>query len=175
MQRRVAAILLAASAVAPAAPAGADPIVEPTPVVEPTPAPAPPAPADLLPAIGGVLSQVGNPAAGPFGLPDLSAYGTNLVLGQNAAPAPPGAPAAAVPNLNAFAPEYLLPQNVAPAAPDEGTAAPGLAPNADIAGTGRIAFLRRIYEMYQEGSLKGALLGQNPPGVLPAETAPPTG
>jgi hypothetical protein len=119
-----------------------------------------------------VLGQSGDLPAGPFGLPDLSAYGTNLLLGQTAQPALPGTPAATVPNLNAFNPEYLLSQNAVPAAPGEGTPVAGLAPNEDIDGTGRIAFLRRIYEMYQAGGLKGAFLGQLPPEQFTVQPTP---
>jgi hypothetical protein len=157
---------LAVAALACAAPVMADP-------AQPPPAPAPPAPAELIPAIGNVLAQAGDKPTGPLGLPDLSAYGTNLLLGQTAQPALPGAPAAAVPDLNAFNPEYLLSQNAVPAAPGEGTPAAGLAPNDDIDGTGRIAFLRRIYEMYQAGGLKGAFLGQQPPDQF--TVGPPPG
>lgn len=144
-----------------AAPAAAEP-VPPAPV----PSPAPPAPAELLPAIGNVLGQAGSLPAGPLGLPDLSAYGTSLLLGQTALPALPGSPAASVPDLQAFNPDYLLPLNLTPAAPGQGLPAAGLGPNDEIDGTGRIAFLRRIYEMYQGGALRGSLLGQVPQGEL---------
>jgi hypothetical protein len=57
--------------------------------------------------------------------------------------------------------------------------APGLGPMPDDPGTGRIAFLRRLHEMYQGGALTGALLGQVPPderdGVLPAPEPEPVG
>ncbi len=147
----------------------------PAPAPLPVPAPLPPA-AELIPAIGNVLAQAGSQPTGPLGLPDLSSYGTNLILGQNAQPALPGAPGVIVPDLRAFNPEYLVPLNTAPAAPGEGTPAPGIAPNEDIAGTGRIAFLRRLYEMYQAGDLRGALLGQQPPEqVVPVPPPPPPG
>ncbi len=162
-------------ALAPMAPATADPGPPPT-----DPAPAPVAPTDFIPqqaGIGNPLAQNGNQATGILGLPDLSEYGPNLLLGQSTTPAAPGDPAAAaVPNLNAFNPQYLLGQNVAPAAPGEGSAAPGLGPDADSPGTGRIAFLRRLYEMYQAGGLKGSLLGQQSPDEFAqqaGETAPP--
>ena len=161
--------LAAVAALACAAPAAADPAPPP-----PAPAPVPPvaAPADIIPAIGNVLAQAGAQPAGPLGLPDLTAYGTNLLLGQTALPALPGTPAASVPDLRAFNPEYLLSQNQDPAAPGEGAEAAGLAPNDDIDGTGRIAFLRRIYEMYQDGALRGALLGQLPPEQFGVEAPP---
>ncbi|MEZ5130142.1 MAG: hypothetical protein R2763_00180 [Mycobacterium sp.] len=80
---------------------------EPDPVaVDPPPAP----PVTTVPApppsgIGNPLAQAGSTSAGPFGLPDLSAYGINMLLGQNPAPAAPGRPAgAAVPSLNPFDP-----------------------------------------------------------------------
>jgi len=170
------AVVLTASATAAllgAALLGATPApAEPGPPAPPAPVPAPPSPAELIPAIGNVLAQAGTQPAGPFGLPDLSGYAGNLVLGQNAAPAPPGAPVATVPDLRAFTPEYLLPLNTAPAAPGQGTPAPGIAPTEDIPGTGRIAFLRRLYEMYQAGDLRGALLGQLPPEQFDVEPTP---
>ncbi len=152
-----------AAALACAAPAVADP-------GPPDPAPAPP----FIPqqtGIGNPLAQSGAQPGGVMGLPDLSAYGSNLLLAQNPDPATPGAPV--VPNLSAFNPEYLLGQNVTPAAPGDGTAAPGLAPDTDIPGTGRIAFLRRIYEMYQAGDLKGSLLGQQSPEQFAEQAAVP--
>lgn len=168
----MAAIVTALVSVSPAM---ADPGPPPT---EPVPAPAP-APAEFVPqqvGIGNPLAQSGSQPTGALGLPDLSAYGSNLLLGQSTAPAAPGEPAAAVvPNLNAFNPQYLLGQNVTPATPGDGSAAPGLAPNQDIPGTGRIAFLHRIYEMYEAGGLKGALLGQqSPEEFTAAATAPPS-
>ena len=142
---------------------------------EPLPTP-PPAPPGLIPppaAIGDVLAQAGQPPTGPLGLPDLSAYGVNLLLGQTPLPqAPAQGDPAAIPILNAFSPEYLMPQNVAPAAPGEGTPAPGIGPDPDDPGLGRIAFLQRLYEMYRAGDLRGALLGQAPPDqILPAPAA----
>lgn len=142
-----------------AAPAAAEPDLapaEPEPAPPVTTAPAPPAS-----GIGNPLAQAGSATDGPFGLPDLSAYGINLLLGQNPAPAPPGSPAGAtVPNLNAFDPGYLVALNAVPAAPGEGTPAAGIGPTPEDPGTGRIAFLRRLHEMYQDGALTGALLGQ---------------
>ena len=147
---------------------------------EPTPPPPPPLPAtEFVPqqaGIGNVLGQSGSQPAGLFGLPDLSGYGSNLLLGQTPGPVIPGAPATAVvPNLNAFNPEYLLGQNATPAAPGDGAPAPGLGPDSDSPDTGRIAFLRRLYEMYQAGALKGSMLGQQSPEEFAdqAVTAPP--
>lgn len=167
MRSLTAAIAVAVTALIPAARASADPETPPGPVPAPLPAEPGTAPAGFVPqqiGIGNPLAQSGSQPGGVLGLPDLSAYGPNLLLGQSAAPGAPGGPAAAViPSLNAFDPQYLLSQNTAPAAPGEGTAAPGLGPDQDIPGTGRIAFLRRIYEMYQGGALKGSLLGQQSP------------
>lgn len=167
MRRLTGAVALIAAMVVPTVPAAADPGT-PSPS-EPVPAPLPvPAPPSTLfiPQQAGIanpLAQSGS-QPGPLGLPDLTAYGPNLLLGQTAVPAEPGGQAAAVlPNLSAFNSEYLLAQNATPAAPGDGTAAPGLGPNEDIPGTGRIAFLRRLYEMYQAGALKGSLLGQQSP------------
>ena len=162
-----AAMAVIVTALVPVAPAAADPGPPPT---EP----------EFIPqqaGIGNPLAQSGNQTAGLLGLPDLSGYGPNLLLGQSTTPTAPGSPAAAVvPNLNAFNPQYLLGQNVTPAAPGEGSPAPGLGPDQDSPGTGRIAFLRRLYEMYQAGGLKGSLLGQQSPDEFAqqaGETAPP--
>jgi hypothetical protein len=167
MRSLATAVALVVAALVPAAPATADP--GPTPA-DPVPAP----PAEFVPpqaGIGNPLAQSGS-QPGPLGLPDLSAYGPNLLLGQTTIPAEPGSPATAVvPNLNPFTPEYLLGQNAAPATPGAGTPAPGLAPDEDIPGTGRIAFLRRIYEMYQAGGLTGSLLGQQSPEEFAQQAA----
>ena len=132
----------------------------------PPPAPEPP-PQSIIPpgglSLGSILAQTGSAPTGPLGLPDMSAYGANLLLGQNVTPAAPGSetPAGIYP-LNAFRSEYLVPLNMTPAAPGQGVPAPGIGPDADSPGTGRIAFLRRLHEMYAAGELKGALLGQKP-------------
>jgi hypothetical protein len=152
---------------------------DPPPPEPATVDPAPP-PAGYVPppsGIGSVLAQSDSDPAGPLGLPDLAAYAPGLLLGQNAAPSAPGAATAVTaPDLRAFNGEYLLPQNVAPAAPGQGVAADGIGPTPDDPGTGRLAFLRRLHGMYQEGGLAGAFLGQVPdeqlgeplPGTAPA-------
>lgn len=172
-----AATVVAGSAVlAFACPASADD----TPA--PSPAPPPPTAQTILPpgglaAIGSALAQNGSAATGPLGLPDMSAYGANLLLGQNTAPAAPGeATLAGIYPLSAFQSQYLVPQNVTPAAPGQGVPAPGIGPDADDPGTGRIAFLKRLHDMYAAGELKGALLGQKPLDswdVGPDEVVPP--
>lgn len=184
-----------ALAVMPATPAIADgpdeQVVEPGLAAEalpvpPPPAPgidpAPPAPMGLIPpisTIGGLLGQTGIEPAGPLGLPDLATYGNALVLGQNLVPSVPGtAEQAVTPSLQVFTDEYLVPLNLVPAAPGEGSPAPGIGPNADIPGAGRIAMLRRLREMYQAGNLTGALLGQLPKDefgqpMLPEPDPPP--
>jgi hypothetical protein len=160
-----AALGLVGIALASIAPATADPGSPPHPP-GPTP-PVPVTPPEFVPqpsGIGNPLAQSGSHPAGILGLPDLSGYGPNVLLGQKPAPTAPGDPAAAVvPDLSALNPQYLLGQNVNPAAPGGGTPAPGLGPDPDIPGTGRIAFLHRLYEMYQFGALKGSLLGQQSP------------
>ena len=159
----------------------------PAPGIDPAPPapgidPAPPAPMGLIPpisTIGGLLGQTGIEPAGPLGLPDLATYGNALVLGQNVVPSVPGtAEQAVTPSLEVFTDEYLVPLNLVPAAPGEGSPAPGIGPNADIPGAGRIAMLRRLHEMYQAGSLTGALLGQLPKDefgqpMLPEAEPPP--
>lgn len=165
-QRWWVGLALTAFVVVTAAPAVAEPVDD-----QPTdPSPAPAAPTGFIPPVasfGNILGQTGSDPAGPLGIPDLSAYAPNLVLGQNPVPAAPGtADPAVIPNLSAFNVGYLLPQNLKPAAPGLGTLAPGIGPDKDNPGSGRIAFLRRLHEMYQEGELTGAFLGQLPKDQL---------
>jgi hypothetical protein len=157
-----------------AAPAVADPPQDPVPV-DPVPPPAGYVPP--ISGIGSALAQSDSTPLGPLGLPDLAAYTPGLLLGQNAVPSAPGAPATvAAPDLRAFNGGYLLPQNVAPAAPGQGVPADGFGPTPQDPGTGRLAFLRRLHGMYQDGGLAGAFLGQVPdqqlgeplPGTAPA-------
>jgi hypothetical protein len=73
-------------------------------------------------------------------------------------------------------PQYLVPLNQDPAAPGQGTLTPGIGPNEDIPGAGRISLLRRLYEMHQAGDLRGGLLGQVPPEEFYEHLPPaPTG
>ncbi len=179
MHKPVGRAVLAAlaAAVALGTPAAAD-----TPPDQPAADPAPaPGVGSTLTSIGSVLGQRGTEAAGPLGIPNLS--GAALLLAQNPVPTVPGSTDAPVfPALSAFNTDYLLPQNLTPAAPGQGSGAPGLGPDSDSPGTGRIAFLRRLHEMYQAGELKGAFLGQNPkdevsealPAPLPITPPTPT-
>jgi len=166
-----AAVLSIGIALAGALPAAADP-----PPGDPPPTP--PSPIGLIPpraTLGDALAQSGSEPVGPLGLPDLSAHTSELLLGQNAAPAAPGhtGPLRA-PDLNAFNDQYLPLQNAAPAAPGQGSAV-GPAP-VDDGATTRFGYLRRLLAMYQAGNLTGALLGQMPedqlgqplPGTAPA-------
>lgn len=175
MQKTTTVLVALAAALVLAVPAAADPTGEqPTeqPIVESAQGPL-----ATLSSISGVLGQRGSASTGPLGLPDMSANAVTMLLGQNAVPAAPGAadPTATVPNLSAYNADYLLPQNLTPAGPGQGAAAPGIGPDQDSPGTGRISFLRRLHEMYAVGELKGALLGQLPKDelgqpVLPATT-----
>ncbi|MBI3690134.1 MAG: hypothetical protein HY239_05585 [Mycolicibacterium aromaticivorans] len=141
-------------------------IGSPTSAADPVPGdPTMPVPVPVPPnaSVGSVLAQSGEPAAGPLGLPDLSAYAPGLLLGQNPVPSAPGAAnAVAPPDLHALNNQYLLPQNVAPAAPGQGEPDIGIGPSVEQPGTGRLAFLRRLHAMYSDGALDGALLGQVP-------------
>ncbi|MGV1087296.1 MAG: hypothetical protein ACOYBX_04880 [Mycobacterium sp.] len=171
MQRNLCAAALAlgpallSAALLPAGPAWADDTAVP-----PGPLPAESAaptqrivPPDVVGSLGNALAQSGSEKVGLFGLPDISANGGDLLLAQNAAPAAPGSgQLAGIYPLNAFQSNYLLPQYVTPALPGQGVAAPGIGPDADDPGTGRIAFLKRLHDMYAAGELKGSLLGQLP-------------
>jgi hypothetical protein len=145
---------LAGPALAAADPGPGDPPIPPAP---PTANVAPNA------TVGSALAQAGAPSAGPLGMPDLSSYAPGLLLAQNPVPSAPGAQGTvATPDLHAFNNQYLVPQNVTPAAPGQGVADIGIGPSAEAPGTGRLAFLRRLHEMHQDGALDGALLGQVP-------------
>ncbi len=173
--RWLLAVALSGLSLSGAAGAVAEPPGEPPPA--PPPAPAPPVLPGLA-GIGNVLAQSGSAAAGPLGLPDFSMLDPGALLAQHAAPTSPDPAApATVPGLSAFDPAYLIPLNLTPAAPGSGELAPGIGPDADIPGTGRIAFLRRLHEMYAAGQLDGALLGQRPPEPAPGTVppAPPAG
>jgi hypothetical protein len=171
----VAGLGLAVSALVWTPQAVADP-----PAPDPATVAPPPSPAGYVPPPSGIrsaLAQSDSTGMGPLGLPDLAAYAPGLLLGQNAVPSAPGAPAeVAAPDLRAFNGDYLLPQNVTPAAPGQGVAADGFGPTPQDPGAGRLAFLRRLHGMYQDGGLTGAFLGQVPdeqlgeplPGTAPA-------
>ncbi len=168
MSQRLAGVLavigLTVGGVGLAPPAMADPDLLP---VDPS---APPPPAEPTPprsGIGSALAQNGADPVGPLGLPDLSSYAPGLLLGQHLVPSAPGSPTpVTAPDLSAFDGRYLLPQNVAPAAPGQGVTDVGIGPSADDPGTGRLAFLHRLHEMYSGGGLSGALLGQVPDDQL---------
>lgn len=177
MIRALPAALTVLAAALCAVPAHADD-ASPTTTVAPAPPPTVAA-APVTNGIGNPLAQSGDAPTGPFGLPDLSAAATGLLLGQNPVPAAPDSTAPAkMPSLAAFDPHYLLPLYVDPAPPGQGELAAGIGPTPDDPSTGRIAFLRRLHEMYAEGELRGALLGQQSPeeflaAQLAAESAPP--
>lgn len=154
----------------------ADPPAPDPTVTEPAPPPAGYVPP--VSGIGSVLAQSDSNPMGPLGLPDLAAYAPGLLLAQNPVPSAPGAVApVSAPDLRAFNGDYLLPQNVAPAAPGQGIPADGFGPTPQDPSTGRLAFLRRLHEMYSDGGLTGAFLGQVPDEQLgeplPGTAAPP--
>ena len=159
MIRALPVALLVLVAALPAFPAHADDTVSAPAVPSTTVAPAPPPN-----GIRNPLAQSDDAPTGPFGLPDLSAVAPGVLLGQNAVPAAPGdAASAKLPPFLAFDPNYLLPQYTDPALPGQGVLAPGIGPTPEDPSSGRIAFLRRLHEMYAAGELRGALLGQQSP------------
>lgn len=172
------------AAVAFSAAAAADPPPPPIPLpAEPLPPPPPAGPsvpvigAPLGPAGLGVLAQAGDPAPGPLGQPQLPGLDSTTVLGQNVAPAPPGADPGMAPNLNPFNNGYGLGQNLEPAAPGQGEQF-DVAPGQENADVSRREWLGRYVDMYRAGMLKGGLLGQMPQeqlGEALPGTAPPPG
>lgn len=162
-------VVLAVAAVAPSANAVADPT-----------APGPPVPGigePLGPNGLDVLAQTGQAPAGPLGLPAIPGVDATTVLGQNAVPSAPGAAVGTPPDLRVFNNAYGVPQNEVPSAPGSRAqfdVAPGQE-NADV--TGR-EWLGRYIDLYRDGRLRGALLGQLPQEQLGQPlpgTAPPPG
>ncbi|MUM18401.1 hypothetical protein BI330_18455 [Mycobacterium sp. CBMA 623] len=180
MQIGVAAALAAGVLLGSAATAAAEP--EPVEPGAPAPAAAPLPPGPPAPP---PPSQIGNPLAltgteqGPGGLPqNMQIVGNANLIGQNATPAAPGSNAPVVtPGTNALNNQYLLPQNLKPAEPGKGEMR-GVQPgeeNADISGGD---YLHRLWSDYQDGQLKGGLLGRRPKDELSQplpDTAPPPG
>jgi hypothetical protein len=144
--------------------------------------PATPVPprAPVPPVVDALLAQNGSPAAGLGGIPDLTGNGTRDMLGllgQTALPAPPGVDPGTPPEAYPLNNGYLLPQNVVPSAPYQGTVV-GVAPGQENADTGASDYLQRLYAVYQQGGLGGAMLGQRSLDQLGEPlpgTAPPPG
>jgi hypothetical protein len=139
-----------------------------------------PPPAPVPPVVDALLAQNGSPAAGLGGIPDLTGNGTRDMLGllgQTALPAPPGVDPGTPPEAYPLNNGYLLPQNVVPSAPYQGTVV-GVAPGQENADTGASDYLQRLYAVYQQGGLGGAMLGQRSLDQLGEPlpgTAPPPG
>ncbi|QRY50813.1 hypothetical protein [Mycolicibacterium septicum] len=180
-----AAVACSATAAADPAPPevpGAPAVAAPAPAVEP---PAPPGPE--VPIVGAplgsnglsVLAQTGAESApGRLGAPGGIDMSPGALLGQYATPSAPGGPPPTnAPNLRAFNNGNFLPQNEKPSAPGQGTVV-GVEPgqeNADISG---LDWMRHMREMYHNGNLRGAMLGQTPKEQLGEPlpgTAPPPG
>jgi len=169
------ALALSATAAADPPPPPIDPAVPlPLPIDPAVPLP-PPAQAPPPPPLRQPLAQNGQPGGGPAGMPNMGALVPDLLLSQNATPAAPGDAPAAPPPLDAMNNNYLLPQNAAPAAPGQGEVS-GLAPGAENSDASGIEYLKRLHEAYQQGGLRGIMLGQMPNGhqgePLPAAGLP---
>jgi|KBSSwiStaDraftv2_1062776.scaffolds.fasta_scaffold12233_2 hypothetical protein len=166
------AVCVLGTAIGTASLAAADPPPPPEVPIDAPPAPEPMSYRDALRA--GPLAQSNDTSPGIAGLPDLSALGDQLLLGQTSVPALPGAGPAGIPIPNALNNSYLLPQNVKPAAPGDGQIF-GVEPGQENADIKRRDYLHRLYEMYQAGGLEGALLGQRPRDQLdqPLPEPPP--
>jgi hypothetical protein len=160
--RAAAAGLTAAAAIlAPATAANADPAAAPTSDTPGQPAPPPPA--------ATVLDMVAQARA-------INATDPTVLLGQRPDAANPDAPPLGPLSLNPLNNANLLPQNLIPSAPGEGTMA-GVPPGQESENTTFRGLLSRLRDMYHEGDLAGAGLGQRPLSELgdppPADTAQP--
>ena len=125
-----------------------------------------------------VLGQTGAATQpGRLGAPEVPGLDVTTLLGQNAAPAAPGAGPGAPPNLNMFNNGYGIQQNIEPAAPGQGQQF-DVAPGQENADVSRREWLGRYVDMYRAGMLKGGLIGQMPQEQLGQPlpgTAPPPG
>lgn len=180
-----AAVACSATAAADPAPPevpGAPAVPAPAPALEPAPPPGPEVPlmgAPLGPSGLSVLGQTGTDTApGRLGVPNGVDMSPGALLGQYAVPsAPGGPPPTEAPNLRAFNNGNFFPQNEKPSAPSQGTVV-GVPPgeeNADISG---LDWMRNMRDMYRNGNLRGAMLGQLPKEQLGEPlpgTAPPPG
>ena len=114
---------------------------------------------------------------GALGAPNVAGLDATTVLGQNAAPTPPGAFPGVPPNLNVFNNAYGPQQCLVPSAPGqcEQFDVPAGQENANVS---RREWFGRFIDMQREGLLKGGLLGQVPQEQLGEPlpgTAPPPG
>jgi hypothetical protein len=175
---------VASLATAAADPPPPDPVLLPVDPAAPAPPP-PPGPsipvlgANLGPAGFNILAQNGSdPAPGSLGVPQTLDTNPQSLLGQNVVPSAPGqgVPGAPV-NLDPLNNAYVMPQNEKPAAPGQG-AQVGVAPGEENDHLGRVDYLKQWHDLYKNGNLKGALLGQAPQEQLGEPlpgTAPPPG
>ena len=183
--RAVAAgVAVVAAILAPPAAAEADPALPPvsdTPVqpadltASPTPA-SPPAAGQLLasgaapaPPVATVMDMVAQARA-------INATDPTALLGQRPDAGGLDAPPLGPLSLNPLNNANLLPQNLVPSAPGEGTVL-GVEPGQEAANTTFRGYLSRLRNMYHNGDLAGAGLGQRPLSELggppPAGTAEP--
>jgi hypothetical protein len=153
-----AGVAVTAAILAPSAAANADPAAAPT---SDAPAPAPPG--------ATVLDMVAQARA-------INATDPTVLLGQRPYAANPDAPPLGPLSLNPLNNANLLPQNLIPSAPGEGTMV-GVEPGQETANTTFRGLLSRLRDMYRDGDLAGAGLGQRPGSELtgppPVDTAQP--
>ena len=185
LARAVAAgVAVVAAILAPPAAAEADPAVPPvsdTPV-EPADLTAAPTPASP-PAPGQLPDSTTTPASSVATVMDMvaqaraiNATDPTVLLGQRPDAGGPDGPPLGPLSLNPLNNANLLPQNLVPSAPGEGTVL-GVEPGQETANTTFRGLLSRLRNMYRDGDLAGAGLGQRPLSELggppPAGTAEP--
>jgi hypothetical protein len=106
----------------------------------------------------------------------INATDPTVLLGQRPDAANPDAPPLGPLGLNPLNNANLLPQNLIPSAPGEGTMV-GVEPGQETADTTFRGLLSRLRDMYRDGDLAGAGLGQRPASELtgppPVDTAQP--
>ena len=166
-----AGVAVIAAILAPSTAADADPAAVPTPSDPAAPGQLPASGTAPAPASPGatVLDIVAQARA-------INATDPSVLLGQRPDAANPDAPPLGPLSLNPLNNANLLPQNLTPSAPGEGTML-GVQPGQESANTTFRGLLSRLKDMYHDGDLAGAGLGQRPQSELggppPADTAQP--
>lgn len=180
--------MLLASVAAAAADPGSEPVEPGPPAAQaaaaapgaenPPVAPRGPQPAPPPSGIGNPLALAGSDQ-GPGGLPgNLPIAGNPNLLGQNAAPAAPGAAGPVnTPNLNPLNLQYTLSQNLEPAAPGQGQQYE-VEPGHENDDVGKGEYIKRFWHRFQDGQFNGGMVGRRPKEELNQPlpgTAPPQG
>jgi hypothetical protein len=179
-----AGVAVVGAILAPSAAAEADPALPPVSDTPVEPADLAAAPTPSTPPAPGQLPDSGTAPASPVATVmdmvaqarAIDATDPTVLLGQRPDAAGLDAPPLGPLSFNPLNNANLLPQNLVPSAPGEGTVV-GVEPGQEAANTTFRGYLSRLKDMYHNGDLAGAGLGQRPLSELggppPAGTAEP--